>query len=202
MMKFNQLRRYLTSIAPMNEDSWQLLVDSLTVAQFDKNVHLHTRRDLSDEIMFINKGIARAYIIDIHGRDYTSAFHFNESDSSLKNVFITDYAGLIKNEPSSLSFETLTEIEVTIIPAKAVKQLYQVNDSWAQVGRIIAEEAYCLTQKRTISLLTMSATKRYQELLTNMPKTVADIPALHLATYLGITPQSLSRIKKSLAVSN
>lgn len=200
-MKFKQLQRYLLSIAPLSEDDWILLRNELTLLTFDKNVKLHSHNDLSSEIMFLINGVARSYVIDSNGRDYTSSFNFNDPVSTVKNVFVTDYASVIRNEESKLFFESLTEIEVISIPVDQVKLLYESNANWCRIGRIIAEEAYYITQQRVLSLLTMTASERYEQLINHMPSTISLIPEWCIASYLGVTPQSLSRIKKSLGVT-
>lgn len=200
-MKFKQLQRYLLSIAPLSEDDWILLRNELTLLTFDKNVKLHSHNDLSSEIMFLINGVARSYVIDSNGRDYTSSFNFNDPVSTVKNVFVTDYASVIRNEESKLFFESLTEIEVISIPVDQVKILYESNTNWCRIGRIIAEEAYYITQQRVLSLLTMTASERYEQLINHMPSTISLIPEWYIASYLGVTPQSLSRIKKSLGVT-
>ena len=174
---------------------------NLSVAKFDKEVIFHCQGDLSQHILFLNSGIARSYILDSNGRDYTWSFHFNDPDSSIKNLFVTDYASVIKSEKSTLYFESITEIETILIPVEVLKELYKTKESWGRIGRIMAEEAYYNTHHRTISLLTKTATKRYEQLLIDMPSIRTQIPELYIASYLGITPQSLSRIKKSLAIT-
>jgi len=200
-MKFKQLQSYLSSMSQLSEDDWQLLRDELTVINFDKNANFLSHADLCNEIMFLTNGVARSYVIDSNGRDYTCNFHFNDPASSIKNVFVTDYASIIRNEESKLYFESLTEVEVILIPVSKVKKLYESNAHWGRIGRIIAEEAYYITQQRTLSLLTMTATERYEQLINHMPSIVSLIPELYVASYLGITPQSLSRIKKSLRIT-
>ena len=200
-MKFKQLQSYLFSISQLSDDDWQLLSNKLTIVSFDKNVNFHSHGNLCNEIMFLTSGVARSYVIDCNGRDYTCNFQFNDPASSIKNVFVTDYASIIRNEESKLYFESLTEIEVILIPVSQVKKLYEGNANWGRIGRIIAEEAYYITQQRTLSLLTMTATERYEQLINHIPSTISLIPELYIASYLGITPQSLSRIKKSLRIT-
>jgi len=200
-MKFKQLQSYLSSISLLSEDDWQLLRNELTVVNIDKNANFHSHGDLCNEIMFLTKGVARSYIIDSNGKDYTCNFHFNDQASSIKNVFVTDYASIIRKEGSKLYFESLTEIEVILIPVSKVKELYESSACWGRIGRIIAEEAYYITQQRTLSLLTMTASEQYEQLINYMPSTISHIPELYIASYLGITPQSLSRIKKSLRIT-
>jgi len=196
-MKFEELHHYLCTMAHLSKEDWRLISEELSVVKIKKGVNLKYCHDLSKEIMFLNKGIARSFVIDEAGREFTCSFNFNDPASSIKNLFVTDYVSVIKNEKSLLNFESLTDIEVIAIPVSAINKLYDENARWERIGRRIAEEVYCITQKRTLSLLTMTASQRYEELINTMPSVISHIPELHIASYLGITPQSLSRIKKS-----
>ncbi|MCP4986126.1 MAG: Crp/Fnr family transcriptional regulator [Colwellia sp.] len=200
-MIYKRLQQYLLSHTLLTNEDWQVLEESLSVVKFDKETIFHSHGDLCNSIMFLNSGIARSYLIDSNGRDYTWSFHFNDPDSSIKNLFVTDYASVIKNEESMLYFESLTQVETILIPVNILRTLYRTHESWARIGRIMAEEAYYNTHHRTISLLTTTATMRYEQLLTDMPSVISQIPELYIASYLGITPQSLSRIKKSLLIT-
>lgn len=196
-MQFEKLKRFMTTIGPLSNHDWQLISCELSIQQFDKHVKLLTQTGVCNSIMFLNSGIARSYVIDESGRDYTCSFNFNNDESTIKNLFLTDYASVIKGEQSTLLFESLTELEVVLIPVNYIKKLYEINHNWNRIGRLIAEEAYYITQQRTLSLLTKTATERYQELSNTLSSLMPQIPDVYLASYLGITPQSLSRIKKN-----
>jgi len=200
-MKFEELYQYLCTMAHLPKEDWRLISDELSVINFKKGVNLKANHDLSREIMFLNKGLARSFVIDEAGREFTCSFNFNDPASSIKNLFVTDYVSVIKNEKSLLNFESLTDIEVIAIPVRAINKLYEDNVRWGRIGRRIAEEVYYITQKRTLSLLTMTASQRYEELINTMPSVISHIPELHIASYLGITPQSLSRIKQSINIT-
>lgn len=196
-MEFDKLKSFLTTIGPLATDDWQLIRSELRIQKFDKHVKLLNQTGICNSIMYLNSGIARSYVIDEKGRDYTCSFNFNNNESSLKNLFLTDYASVIKEEQSTLFFESLTELEVVVIPVNYIKKLYEINHNWNRIGRVIAEEAYYITQRRTLSLLTKTATERYEELSNTLSSFMSEIPDVYLASYLGITPQSLSRIKKN-----
>lgn len=200
-MKLQKLYDFISSLSPLAEGDWSLISNELTVIRYDAGVTLLSQHDVCPYVLFINSGIARSYVIDSNGRDYTCTFNFNEPGLSIKNVFLTDYASVVRGERSKLHFESLTDIEVVQIPVKQIKALYELNSNWSRLGRVIAEEAYYITQQRTLSLLTMTAAERYKELIEHIPSAIVQIPEHYIASYLGITPQSLSRIKKTLGVT-
>jgi len=115
----------------------------------------------------------------VHGREYTYTFNYKGINSSAKNLFLTDYASIIKNETSQLYFESLSEIEVVNIPTETIIKLYESNTQWSKVGLLIVEEAYYIIQQRALSLLTMTAVERYQQLMNDISCEVNEIPELY-----------------------
>lgn len=196
-MNLKKLKKYTFSKVAMTEENWKLLSDELSVVKYAKGGKLLLQNGICNRILFLNSGVARSYVLDVQGREFTCTFNYNEMSSSAKNLFLTDYASIIRNEPSKIHFESLSEIEDVCIPTDVILKLHESNIQWNKVGRIITEEAYFITQQRTLSLLTLTALERYQQLMSDISSEIVDIPELYIASYLGITPLSLSRLKKS-----
>lgn len=119
-MNFKKLKEYIFSKVAMTEKNWQLLSDELSVIKYAKGEKLLQRNGVCNRILFLNSGVAILYVIDVQGREFTCTFNYNEVSSSAKNVFLTDYASIIKNEASELYFESLSEIEVVSIPTDTI----------------------------------------------------------------------------------
>ena len=148
--------------------------------------------------MLIKSGVARSYIIKEDGKDFTWHFHFsNEHTTNLKNIFIVDYASFTHQEPSKMNFEALEDCEVLIIEYDSLEKLYNAEMKWQYLGRMIAQDAYYLTHHRTISLLTLSAKERLDSLIEEYPNIFGLVPHYHIASFLGIAPQHLSRLRNS-----
>jgi CRP-like cAMP-binding protein len=107
-----------------------------------------------------------------------------------------DYASFLHNEPSSLYFETLSDIETLVLKKIDLEHLYETSHYWANFGRLISEKVYYFTHHRSLSQLTLPAKERYHRFIKENPALLSKIPQHHIAAYLGITPQSLSRLKK------
>lgn len=172
-----------------------MISESFTVQNFDKDVSLLGSGQTCRSMFYVSSGITRSYVIDENGRDFTTCFHFNKPSSNVKNLFLTDFSSVIRKEASQLHFQTLTEVSAVELPISAISGLYDRGSKWEKLGRRLAEEAYYHTQKRAMSLLMKTAKQRYIELCEQMPHLVDSIPEYYVASYLGITPQSLSRIK-------
>lgn len=190
------LEAYLAQLAPMDPRHWSALRRELKIRYFPKGASVLKQGDHCHEVEFVIDGLARSYTVTEKGREFTWAFHFNAPDANLKNLFVTDYAGVISRSRQDFNVETLTAMTTIAIPVSEVRRLFGHSPAWQNVGRRIAEEAYVLTHRRALSLLTKSATERYQEFVSENPRLIALLPEFQVAAYVGITPQSLSRIKR------
>ena len=148
-----------------------------------------------DKVYFILSGTARSYYTDFSGTTVTWSFHFNNNQSIIRNVFVTDYRAFITGKPSSITIETLSEIKAIVFTREAVDHLMAKSLHYEIWMRKLNEYAYVSMFDRAFSLLTMSATERYHKLLQEDAHLLQMFSNHYIASYLGIAPQSLSRIR-------
>ena len=98
----------------------------------------------------------------------------------------------------NLSFEVLEDCQLLSIQYDELQELYHQYKNGERFGRLMAEEAYCAAHSIVMDRLTKTAAVRYKEFIENTPFLLDKVPQYHIATLLGITPQSLSRIKKEI----
>ena len=193
---------FLSSLADLTEDDWQRCADLLTTEKYAAGQVIQLTGAVCDRVRFLVSGLARSYLADEKGRDFTWSLHFAEPGANMKNRFVIDYASFAQSEPSRLCIEALTEVEVVSIKKADVERLFTESQFWANVGRLISDLAYHHTHHRVLSLLTQPAKARYEQLLRESPVLLSVAPQHYVASYLGITPQSLSRLRRSLALPN
>lgn len=194
------LRESISTISNIDDEDWALLDKVSTIIKFKKGSLIYKGGDVIDKLLFINSGIIRSYLIDSNGKDFTWHIHFSGKGSDFKNHFVTDYASFTKKKPSQLFFEVIKDAELTSIDHSAINGLYNSSERWQKIGRLIAENAYYFTHQRTLSLLTETAEVRYKRLLKESPTLLEQVPQYYIASFLGITPQSLSRIRKKISL--
>jgi CRP-like cAMP-binding protein len=141
------------------------------------------------EVAFIHEGILRYYLILPDGEDATKDFSF-------AGGFAVSYGSAVMSEPAEVGVAAVTPCKLTVWPYSAFTGLYGRHPEWERFGRRIAEMLYVRKERREISLLTESADERRLAMLRAFPQ-AAEIPQHFLASYLGIRPQSLSRLKKN-----
>lgn len=193
---FDQYRQFSSKYVSFNVLEWELLKSKLTVVDYKKGEIFHQAGDVCDHLMFINQGIVRAYVLSDSGDDYTWSIFFNDQDSEMTNVFVVDYESFISQSASRLHFEVLADCQLLALSQKDLQFLYKHAKKSERFGRLMAELAYSYTHNLVIDRMTKSAPERYVEFVEKTPYLLDKVPQYHIATLLGITPQSLSRIKK------
>ena len=188
-------KMFITLNLGISEDEWLLLEEKLEKKFYKKGDVISFKDDIWTSIMYINSGIIRSYIINDEGKDYTRQFYFNTDESRTANLFVVDLSSLSTQLPSNRNFEVLTDSEVVIFSKKDLYTLYNNYKMWEYVGRRMAELAYIDMDLFYYNFLTKTPTQRYQYLQATMKNILDKIPQYHVASYLGITPISLSRIR-------
>jgi CRP-like cAMP-binding protein len=154
-----------------------------------------TEGGICNKVYFVVSGTARSYYTDFSGMTVTWSFHFNNNLSLIRNVFVTDYRAFLTDKPSSIAVETLSEVSALVFTKEAVNYLMEKSLKYEIWMRKLNENAYISMYDRAFSLLTMSATERYHKLLNEEPHLMQMFSNYYIASYLGIAPQSLSRIR-------
>lgn len=171
----------------LSKKNYQLFLNSATRKEGGKNETLFYPPKISRKCLFIEKGIARGYKL-IDGKDYTHHFF-------TPNWFATDFESFLTGRPSSLYIETLSPITYLEIDRETLYQLYAAHREFEKIGRMIAEKAYLITVDKLTDLQTLDLKGRYQSLITKNPELFNRVPQKYIASYLGVSEQSLSRIK-------
>ncbi|MDD3519324.1 MAG: Crp/Fnr family transcriptional regulator [Chromatiales bacterium] len=198
---FAWFRQSIAALKPIPAAEWRRCQPHLTFERYPAGKTILAPGDVCDRVRLLVDGLARSGLIDRDGRDFTWALHFNDAGADIKNRFIVDFASFTHDEPGVLRCEAVTPVATVSIDKPAVEGLYAASPFWIDVGRRIAEAAYRHTQHRTLSLLTLPARERYLQLLRESPALFEIAPQHCIASYLGITPQSLSRIRRALGVT-
>lgn len=167
---------------------YQLFMDSATKKEASKNQILFYPERINKKCLFIEKGLLRGYKI-IDGKDYTHHFYYS-------NWFATDFKSFLTEKPSEIYIETLTETVYYEFYKKDLLNLYSQHHQLEKLGRIIAEKAFLSTVEKLSDMQTLDLKERYKSLVNEKPELFQKVPQKHIASYLGVSEQSLSRIKK------
>ncbi|MEP1035045.1 Crp/Fnr family transcriptional regulator [Ekhidna sp.] len=187
----NSLKSYFEQELPLVDV--QPLVDCFTTKKIlKKGEKLVVPGNRASFLAFINKGAFRAFFINNKGNEITSWFSF-------EGMFITDLLAYYKGTQAEQFIEAIEESEISITQKSQLEKLYMTQPVFREFGRKFAEKGMIMVMERMLSLQTKSAEERYRDLLYK-PQFLEKIPLKYLATYLGITDTSLSRIRKSIVL--
>ncbi|MCK5293809.1 MAG: Crp/Fnr family transcriptional regulator [Arcobacteraceae bacterium] len=197
-MVYSKYREFLVKFAKLGKIDWILLSTRIKVKKYKKNEIIHYMGDIADKLYFVNSGLLRAYVLDENGKDFTWHIFFNDKDSGVTNYYAVDYDSFLKQIPSRMSIEVLEDCELFCLDHSDVKFLLDNTKVGNKIGRLLAEEAYSVIHNHLISYVILSAEERFYKFMDSTPYWFDKIPQYHIASHLGITPQSLSRLKSKI----
>jgi CRP-like cAMP-binding protein len=186
-----QIRQYFEKFTPMSNDDWEAFSSKLSEKSYLKKELLLKVGHVKNHLSFIEKGIVR-YYIPKEENDLTFAFSFHHN-------FVSAYDSFLTRHPSVYQIEAITDTVVWSITHKDLQDIYQTTSVGNLIGRHAAEENFLKKSKRELSLLNDSAEELYLKLFTEQPQLIQEIPLKYIASYIGITPQALSRIRKRIS---
>ncbi len=185
-----QIRQVIKEMINVSEDELNDFLNQGITKTFKRQEIISRPNVIPNEIFFINKGIIRVLITDNAGTEHT--IHF-----ALENQFIVDYSNFIQKLPSIYTLHTLEETQVVILPRAAIEWGYKNLIEGQKMGRLIAEYYYIYQDDRIKNLYIRTPKERYDNITNVFPNIHNRVPQHMIASYLGITPIHLSRLKKA-----
>ena len=171
-------------------DYKKIFGDLSTIKRFNKKETILEKGVVENYLSFIIEGSIT--ILTYHkGNEICVSF-------SIEDSFFSSYVSFLTREPSEYQLLALEDTIVERITYDSLQKAYSLSSNHQKNGRLIAEQLYINTNKRTLSLITKTAEERYIDFIEEHPKFLQRIPLKYIASYLGITPVSLSRIRNKI----
>jgi len=194
----NYLKKELEKSIAITDEEWDFISSKFKPKSAKKGEIIHYAGDIFSEVWYIKSGLARSYFIDNNGRDFTWQLYFKDESMSKLNLFMDDSVSYYEQSPSLVSFEILEDAEFEVIHLDDMDAMFNLNMKWQHFGRMMIHDTwYASTYKRVISLMSETAQERYDRLLEEYPTIFEKVKSYHVASYLGIAPQTLSKLRKS-----
>jgi CRP-like cAMP-binding protein len=184
---YKNLINYCSSfitLSAIDNEALELNFKRITIK---RNDFLLKEGKVCDFIAFVNSGVIRHYHLK-DGKEITC-------DITLKNSFITDFKSFTQSTPSNYNFQILKNVELFVIKKKELSELYNNNKNIESLGRIMAEQVALRTIDIAMSLSSDKPKERVEKLIIQRPDLFQEVPQRYLANLLGISPESLSRIR-------
>ena len=157
---------------------------------FKKGAIITHYGQIERKLYFINHGIVELSMLH-NGEERIIDFFFHDS-------FVCAYTSFLKQEATDVQVTALTDCQMEVIEYHLLQEAYKTSLVANKLGRIMTEQAYIIKTQREKDFLTKSAQERYAELISKRPDVLKSIPVNKIAKYLGVHPESLSRIRKSI----
>ncbi len=171
-------------------DELNLLKEIIPVQEYRKGTVLLKENEISTKSFFNIKGLIRLYY-NVDGVEKTANFY-------CENQFITAFESYTKKQPSTYCFECIEDCTLAIISFDVEQDLLKKFPKLEVLSRLILEEELSVYQNIVASFITLSPEERYLNLVESKNTLLNRIPQYHLASYLGVSPESLSRIRKRI----
>lgn len=173
----------------LSEDCRQDLIQSIKIKPVEKETLLIKEGQYTNTIYFVVKGCARAYYLK-DGKEITDWFAF-------ENDFITSINGYFLSIPSPYSIELLESAIIIEFSRETINQLTQKHHDFTQLEKAIVTKTMLQLQERVVSIQFRTAQEKYLSLLELYPSITQRVSLTQIASYLGITLETLSRIRNS-----
>lgn len=191
-MQAQQFKIWLKENFDMNEQDCQFFEPFLKVKQFDKKDQYLKTGQVCSNMAFVNKGAFRLFY-NKDGVEINNYFF-------LENEFLVSFSSFINQTPSHYTIEAIEESEIVYFDYDVVTKSYDKSHKWERFGRIMAERSFQVTIDRVEDFQFRNAEQRYLKLLAQRPDWFQRIPLYHIASFLGIKRESLSRLRKSVVL--
>lgn len=188
LSKFAQYLQDRLAISAAQADE---AVSCLKTRSFKKGELVLSAGDLKSEIYFINTGLLRCYSIDEKGKEHIIQF-------APENWMMSERNSSVFNEPSYFYIDAIEDTEVVVVKKDFFPEIQHVVPEILQLNIRMLHNSIRFMQKRIDMLLSATAEERYLDFMKLYPNLTLRVPQWMIASYLGITPESLSRVRKDL----
>lgn len=187
----NNIKRYV----PLDQDDEQQFISIVRTTKIRRRQFIVQPNFVCSHQTYVLKGAFRSYFVNNEGLDHTIQF-------AIEDWFISDFNSYLNQNPASLFVEALEDSIVQQISYEDVESLCDKNPKFERFFRLVAQKSFAFSQRRVLSNLGKSAEERYLEFLNLYPSVVQRVPQYALASYLGMSAEFLSKIRKRLVTKS
>lgn len=187
---YQKVYLYFSQFGPIPEDQWKAICEKLTHRTYDTGVFFQKSGYLPQYLGLVLSGMFRVYYAMSNGKEFTRSF-----SDELKPI--GDYACYLAGAEATVNIVALEPSEVAVIRFENYFALFEHHPCWDRIGRKVVEGYYMQREKREADLVMLSAKERYQQFIKGNQAIIARATNSQIASYLAVTPETLSRLKKT-----
>lgn len=186
----DQIKTYFNRYVEFSDTEIDEVFSKLTLKLFQKKDYILEEGKICTTRYFIISGLVRSFYIDNKGNEKITQF-------AIENWWVTNLESYIKKTPSAIAIQALEKTEIVIIEKEELERLFFAIPKLERLFRIITENMLIATQRKNDIYLQMKSKNRYDDLVKNFPEFIQRVPQYMIASYLEITPEYLSELRKS-----
>ncbi|WP_291064888.1 MULTISPECIES: Crp/Fnr family transcriptional regulator [unclassified Empedobacter] len=185
-------KKHLSNIIDLTEEQWVEIEKFLVVKHIKKNEFILEPGEYSEDYFFVESGVIRSYTIDENGKEHVLQF-------GTENWIVSDRNSAFCKQQSKFYIQAIEDSTVILLNEKLNNLITRLNPNYLAAQNKLIQNHVRSLQDRINLLLGASAKTRYLEFMRLYPNQLYRIPQWMIASYLGITPESLSRVRKEIA---
>ncbi len=189
----NQLKTFLQALTPISDREFEDSRHHFYEVDLNKGDFLIQEGKVCKQIAFVTHGSLRTFYVNDKAEEITACFR-------TENNLVSSYRSFILQEPSSLSIIALEKTNLIVIDYDKLQKLYSTSMTWLNIGRLVAEREYINMEEYASVLNHESAKDKYRRLLDEQAVILQKANIEHIATYLGVTRRTLSRIRQEVSL--
>ncbi len=190
---YEQLKKSISQKVVLSNEEFELCKTFFIPKKIRKKQTLLLEGDVCTYNAFVEKGILRSYSTDEKGNENVMQFAFD-------GWWITDLSSFLTGGNSTYTIEAIEDSELLLLTTAAREALMDAVPAFERYQRLLLQNAYIALQSRVNGALTATAEEKYLKLTASYPEIISRIPQHMVASYLGLTPETLSRVRKQISL--
>jgi CRP-like cAMP-binding protein len=189
---FDRLREHIRQRIPLTDDEFLSCTSLMVPRRLRKDAYLVHEGEHAKYLAFVTKGCLRSYTIDKKGGEHIVQF-------APEGWWISDLYSFLTGKESTYFIDALEDSDLLLLDAAAYEELCTTVPKFERYFRILLQNNYIATHRRVVASISLSAEEQYLQMIREFPAIVQRVAQRHIASYLGITPEALSRIRNRIA---
>jgi len=189
-----QLEKSIAAKVNLTKSEWEEVKPFFIPKKLRKRQYLLNAGDVCQYFCFVEKGLLRSFSIDKNANEHTVQF-------AVEGWWISDMASFLSGDTAVYNIEAIEESELLLLTRQAMDEMLEKVMKMERYFRLLMQNNIMVLQRRIVGVLSLSAEEKYKRMMKLYPDILQRSPQQYIASFLGITPETLSRVRKQVSIS-